>query len=432
MFNTVKYILKGGTVGFRLGMFLLFIAGSNLIAGSKPLAELSAFRFVRSAVLPENTECSEENLYAINLDESFFQSTENPANDLRILNSAGNTVPFVLKRVSTETVPVRDNQLSGKIVRNQQLPDGRNAVDFELDENNKSISLVELVGDKIPAGIQLTIAVGDGRSWQIAVDKLQLTNISKLPEPVNRRFPLPRKFGGKIIRLIVEKGSFPALEAVRVYEQQQLEPVQGALVRQYAISAIGSKSEKNSLKISYNTNYVPLTRIKLQLKNPLYLNKVTLSGSNDRRKWQQITSGSIRRIDLDKMDYLDFPESRYKFIMLNIEYPQENPVQSVNIQAYGPAYHWLINGSSDSRKLSVYYNPSAPLPALSTHPAINSEPASTYTLSPQQPNKLRKTGVRDRNSWIHLAGALIVMLAMVATLVITSSVKHSGKLLPED
>lgn len=419
----------------RLGMFLLFTAGATLFADSDKAYDLSQYGYVRKTFLPEMVKSLPQNPLSIVLDESFFNAPESSGSDVCIIDQAGEIVPFELKKVPSTIENFRENQLVGKIVRNQQLPDGRNAIDFELDENNKAISLVELVGDKLPAGSQLSIAIGDGKNWQTAVDKLTLSDITQLTEPVNRRFPLRNPLKGKIVRLILEKGKFPALEAVRVFEQQHLESVQGTFNRMYMISHLGSKSEKTVLKTAYNVNYTPLTRLEIVLDKELYLNKVTVLGSNDRRKWQEISSGTLRKVDMDSVNTLDFPECRYKYIMLNIEHTPNSPVTVRNIKSYGPAYHYLINGGKNRQELTLYYNPST---LEYSQEIMLSKGEKFFTGLPQyilrapEKNKLHKTGVRDRNSWSHLAGAFIVICTFIAAIVLTSTVKRSNQLLPED
>lgn len=427
MINKVKSMLKGGAFLLRPGIFLLFSAALPLFADNGKVCDLSTFSHVRSAILPDMEKCLPEDTFSIVLDETFFSTPENPANGICIIDKAGKTVPFELKKIPETLETIRENQLTGRIVRNQQLPDGRNAIDFEIDENNKTVSLIELVGDKLPAGSQLTIAAGDGKNWQIAVDKLKLSDITQLADPVNRRFPLPVPLQGKIVRLILEKGRFPALEAVRVFEHQR-EPAQGTFTRSYNITHLGSRNGKTVLKTIYNANYIPLTRLKLQLDKELYLNKVTVLGSNDRRKWQEISSGSIRKVDLDEVDSLDFPECRYKYIMLCIEHMANAPVKVRNIRAYGSAYHYIINGGKDRKELTLYYNPATAVYSEE----INIPVKAGYGISHPQPNKLHKTGVRDRASWNHLAGVLIVLLAFISAMVLTARVKRSDKLLPED
>lgn len=419
----------------RLGMFLLFTTGATLFADSDKAYDLSQYGYVRKTFLPDMVKCLPQETFSIVLDESFFTAPESSGSDICIIDEAGKVVPFELKKVPSTIENFRENQLVGKIVRNQQLPDGRNAIDFELDENNKAISLVELVGDKLPAGSQLSIAIGDGKNWQTAVDKLTLSDITQLTEPVNRRFPLLEQLKGKIVRLILEKGKFPALEAVRVFEQQRLESVQGTFNRMYMISHLGSKSEKTVLKTVYLANYTPLTRLEIVLDKELYLNKVTVLGSNDRRKWQEISSGTLRKVDMDSVNTLDFPECRYKYIMLNIEHAADAPVKVRDIQAYGPAYHYLLNGGEGRRALKIYYNPSTleySRAIMVNRGTFGSTGFSEYGINAPEKNKLHKTGVRDRNSWSYLAGAFIVICTFIAAIVLTSTVKRSNQLLPED
>ena len=141
---------------------------------------LSRFRYTRKASLPETNEGIVSSTFSINIDNKFYEHINNLSSDLRIINSQKQQIAFVLSKTTSTITVSREEQLSGKIIRNQPLPDGRTIIDFELDSAHDSINMLELAGGEISKDTVLTIAAGDGRSWKIAVDHLALSDTSIL------------------------------------------------------------------------------------------------------------------------------------------------------------------------------------------------------------------------------------------------------------
>lgn len=431
--NALKIVLPSGTKLFRWAAYSLLLGAMSLSAAEPFTAPLSIFRFTRQAVLPpEAVSQAAKTGCAIELDELFFGNIGDPANDLRIVSDQGEEIPFVLKKVLRPAVALRDVQLSGKIIRNQQLPDQRNVVDFELEAAPATVSAVELVGKGLPPGALLTIAVGSGSNFVTAVDKFVLSDTTLLPEVVNRRFPLPRKLTGKLVRLTLEKGLFTNLEAVRVYTQTgELQP-NAVASKKFDIQEIDRKQSVEAVKIVYNANFMPLTQLVINSSNRRYLRKVTLYSSSDRRKWEPVTSGTIRKFDLDTADTLDFPENKSKYLLLQIENVNGVELKDLQVNAAGTVYQWWLPAGKLTERVTVYYGTETAVPASNYHPEEVPPPEVTLHLAAPQPNKLHKTGVRDRGSWQHLAGAVIVILTFFAVVGALINNKRSNDLLPAD
>ncbi|MBR2356635.1 MAG: hypothetical protein IKA65_01235 [Lentisphaeria bacterium] len=433
MTNALKIMLANGAKLFRWAVYPLLLGAMSLTAAEAFTAPLSIFHFTRQAFLPpEAVAQAASSGCAIELDELFFGNISDPANDLRIVSDRGKEIPFVLKKVLRPALVLRDVQLNGKIIRNQQLPDQRNVVDFELEADSAAVSAVELVGKGLPAGSLLTIAVGSGSNFVTAVDKFVLSDTTLLPEVVNRRFPLPRKLTGKIVRLTLEKGQFTNLEAVRVYTQTgELHP-NTAASKKFNIQEIDRKVSAEAVKIVYNVKFMPLTQLVINSSNQRYLRKVTLYSSSDRRKWEPVTSGTIRKFDLDTANTLDFPENKSKYLLLQIENVNGAELKDLQISAVGTVYQWWLPAGKISDSLTIYYGAESAVPANTYQPEELPQPEITLHLAAPRPNKLHKTGVRDRGSWQHLAGAVIVILAFFAVVGALINNKRSNKILPAD
>jgi len=253
--------------------------GTGLASGADNTAPelLSTFRFMRSIIPPpENGRIipDKSGCLAIRLDEEFYSQINDLSSDLRIVNAQSRHLPFALRQLTQEGNISREEQLPGRIVREQQLPDGRSAVDFELENPALPVSAIEISGRQLTGGMTLSIAVGDGSSWQTAVDQLKLTDLTSYPEITVRRFALPRKFFGKTIRLILNNSStFPKLEAVRIYTCSEINQPNSAVTTQYPLLPPTAKQTPEMLLVTLNSNNLTLTQLKLRSNQPHYYHR---------------------------------------------------------------------------------------------------------------------------------------------------------------
>lgn len=417
----------------RLAATLLMLP---LIAEAESLPpELPLFRYVRVAELPENTLRSGHDTAAVTLDSFFYSQLDDLANSVRIVDRSGRLVPFVLQKASNGGAIHSQQQLSGKIVRSQQLPDGSNAIEFELADGAALISCVELVGGNISPGAKLSMAVGSVQNLQVVLDKLPLADITKLPGNINRRFPLTVPAKGRMLRLTLSGGSFEGLEALRVYTSKVQQQSESAITLKYDLPEVSRKVYADRTEIIFNANHVPLTRLQIESAARLYLRQVIVQSSNDRRKWQLTAHGSIRKIDLDIADSVDFAEVRCKYLQITIPHRDaEHALNDVKVTAYGNVYQWLVKLHDSGRmdKLFIYYGAVSPLPQMSFQLSGSDGTPAEYIMSAPGVNPLRKAGVRDLRTWQHLSGAVVVLLGGLVIIYVFIALGRSKQVLPED
>lgn len=398
------------------------------------VAVLSNFRFSRLAEAP--VKIPENAWGSIRLDREFYENIDLLNQDLRITAPDSATeLPFMLHKVTDRTTLMREEQLPGRIIREQQLPDGRTAIDFELNSLPGGICSVELAGVLFSPGTELTIAVGDGRNWQQAIARHRLSDTSKFPEVTSRKYPFAADMQGKFIRLLLENGKFNRLEALRVFTKVPVEQPESTLSVPYELTDVQLVQADNITTLSCNTGRTPVTQLKITSSSKLYNCRVTISGSNDRRKWQTITAGTIRKVDMDRLETVDLPENRFRYLQVKIDHTQSGQLESLHISALGNCYEWVFPISQQTTQaVCVYYgNTGAILPPL---PALTAQPGQflsiTYEVQRPAANTLRQTGVKDRGTWRYLLGALMLILTALAICVILPAMQKTNRTLPED
>lgn len=417
-------------------MILLFclIGCTALQASDEQTRLLRKFRNIRLASPPLLKNQTDLPNLSIRIDEVFYPAIKDLANDLRIINAARQNIPFVLNRVTGTATAVHDQQLSGKIIRRQPLPDGRTVIDFELDSPHRAITALELVNSEFSPGAQLTIAIGEGSQLHTAVDKLAITDTSRLPVITNRRYPLPQAFSGKLIRLTVSNGRINKFDAVRVYTSIARQQPETALVREYRVMELERKSSDAVTEILLQTNYLPLTQLKLDTTSNFYLCKITVAVSDDRQKWSTNASGTVHRVDLDTQPTVDFQEIRSKYMLVKIEHLHGKALENLNLQIYGNTYEWLLQATPETlQNLTIYYNAAERIPRQQQNPDITSrQTVKFYHLGTPLHNPLYQAGVTDRRSWRYLVGALVIIFCGISAAVLLISLPKQKKVLPED
>jgi hypothetical protein len=415
-------------------LLLSFIGCTALHASDEQTRLLRKFRNTRPASPPLLEHQTDLPNLSIRIDEVFYPLIKDLANDLRIINTARKNIPFVLNRVTGTTTVVHAQQLSGKIIRRQPLPDGRTVIDFELDSPHRSITALELVGSKFSPGAQLTIAIGEGTKLQTAVDKLPISDTSHLPMITNRRYQLPQAFAGKLIRLTVSNGKINEFDAVRVYTSIARRQPETALTSEYRVMELERKSSDSVTEILLQSNYLPLTQLKLNTTSNFYFCKITVAASDDRQNWSTNASGTVHRVDLDTQQTVDFQEIRSKYMLIKIEHTHGKALENLHLQVYGNTYEWLLQATAETlQNLTIYYNAAERIPRQQQNPDITSRQAvKFYQLGTPSNNPLYQAGVNDSRSWRYLVGSLVITFCGISAAVLLIRLPKQKKVLPED
>lgn len=415
----------------RLLILALSILPGFLLHGAETGVPLAVYRYTRT-VKPEKV--SPSGFYTLTADDKFYSAVNDLSREICLTGEDNRPLPFTLQQVTAAPAVPPEQQVSGRILREQQLPDGRHALDIELASEVQKITSLELVGGYFSHKALFSIAVGDGRNWQTALDKYPLTGTARLPEPVNRRFPFARPMKGKFLRLILEKEHFTALEAVRIYAVNPQPVPEVPQNRPTELTELSRKSDQAGVTVISSGGNLPLTGIRITSESPLYYCQVVIFGSSDRRNWTQIAAGNIRKVDLDVSDTVNFPESRFRFIRIRINPVKNMELQGLKISSFISNKRWVFYAPEPAEKFTIYYAPSVPVPLVSNHvmPEIDLAQAVSCSVGKPAPNTLRRAGVRDRDSLNYLIGAVLTALAGIGILIVFASLKRSQNILPAD
>lgn len=393
--------------------------------------QLSLYRFTRNI---KAEKVSADGVYALAVDQPFYSTVNDLSRDICLVDENNQVLPFAWQKLTVPAQNFPEQQLPSRILREQQLPDGRNALDIELANENSQPSMLEMEGGYFPDGARLTIAVGDGRNWQTALEKYPLTGTARLPESLKRRFPLTRPLKGKFIRLILEKERFNALEAVRVYARNSQPLPDVPLSRAGNLAELERRQDKDGVTVIAAGGHLPLIRLQITAPQPFYFCQVNIYGSNDRRHWQQIAAGNVRKVDLDLNDTIDFPESRFRFIRIRIMPLRGDKNINWQITPFVSCDQWVFYAPGKSGKFTVYYSPVVPTAVNTAQLPVGIDLKSAVLCTASQPtaNQLRGISVRNWDSLNALIGAILTALAGVTILLTFARLKRSQNILPAD
>ena len=161
---------------------------------------------------------------------------------------------------------------------------------------------------------------------------------------------------------------------------------------------------------------------------------MNIYGSNDRRHWQQIAAGNVRKVDLDLNDTIDFPESRFRFIRIRIMPLRGDKNINWQITPFVSCDQWVFYAPGKSGKFTVYYSPVVPTAVNTAQLPVGIDLKSAVLCTASQPtaNQLRGISVRNRDSLNALIGAILTALAGVTILLTFARLKRSQNILPAD
>ena len=154
----------------------------------------------------------------------------------------------------------------------------------------------------------------------------------------------------------------------------------------------------------------------------------------DRRHWQQIAAGNVRKVDLDLNDTIDFPESRFRFIRIRISSVRGDNTDNWQITPFISCAQWVFYAPGQTGKFTVYYAPVVPtaVNAAQLPAGFDLKSAVLCTASQPTPNQLRGISVRNRDSLNSLIGAVLTALAGLTILLTFARLKRAQNILPAD
>ena len=414
-----------------LGAFLIaFPAGAAT-------ESLPNFRYVRPAerIAAEGVP----SWYEIRLDPLLYAVIDNLNSDLRLTGAEQREVPFLVERITGSVEGEKEEQLPGRFTGVQTLPDGRSAVEFELDNASSAVSSLELVTPEKDFRRILSVAAGDGGNWETVLPEYEFRDYPAL-NLTGRRLVFPRAVGARRVRLIfgaaAGKPEKPLqIDSIRVFQKTTYPMADTPELFPAELIEISRDKEPEHTILIFRADRMPLLRFQLATETEIFQRRVTLSGSDNRRTWTPISGTVLKKIDSDVALTLDIPESRYVFYRLTSRDGAEPPLRGIAVKAFRAGYRVVIPEEYATETLQLYYGGKAPLPEPGWGAAaepLRKSPPGRYVLQSPRNNPLRPGRNFTAGSWHWIPSLVLLIGTGVLLLLITRHLRRIRETLPSD
>ncbi len=367
-------------------LFLIALVMGNAADG----ADIT-YRFSNPIELPDITE---PELIAISLDAQHFAVTKPGLEDIRILNSSGKAVSFVLRR-ATEAITKTERVYWQGIDPQLRL----------LGENGLELTLQLKKNSRAPKGLCLVTPLKnfenrvqvftseDGEEWEQIGEETLIFDYSKymdvkshcveFPETKHKHFrivveditseqesklvELTRQMsdGSKAAqseRVTVERRPF-RIERVDFWTEVTKSSATRDKTTEYPVNkmAIGLDEETQQTELLVEVDHVPITLFELQVKDPIFNRKVQVQVEQQtgiKHRWETISKQNISRIDFQNIKRenlkISIPESRHNRYRILIDNHDSPPLDIQNISATGNVYRAIFFAEPKSQFQVVY------------------------------------------------------------------------------
>ena len=417
---------------------VMALAALPLAAAPQESDTLRHFRYVRPAV--RHDTAGETSWYVIPFDSILYEAVDDFSTDLRLTREKGKEIPFLVEPHTEPATGYREDVLPGRFTATQTLPDGRKALEFELEEQ-ALVAALEITPPEGEFQTVLSVAVGDGGNWETALPEFLFRAAPDRNQRV-RRFQFPAPVTGRLVRLIFGAAQAPriaapvAVEGLKVIRKTPYEIPDSPVLKPAFLTEISRTETPDHTILILRSDRAPLRRFLFSAANDFFQRRVTVAGSDNRKTWLPITGGTIQKIDSDTALSLDIPESRFSFYRLVIRNEHNAaPLSGLRVSAMRSEMRIVFTAGHGSETLLLYYGGKAPEPVWDKNqfaPAFREGAPGLYELGAQQDNTARPelhfaTGSKH---WI-----FSILLLAAAGGVLAVIVRNLGKIsreLPED
>lgn len=384
----------------RFRFSLCFVLAIGL---STSPANAVEYEFSRSLTAPSVTQ---PELLAVTLDSAVFEATQAGLPDLRLLNSLGEAVPYLLRKVQTTREATVRNAWPARQPDARPLNGKGLEITFTLDED-----------DPQPNGLTIVTQLRDfeqrvrvfssptGEQWEPLVEEAVIFDYSRFmdvrrdevqfKETRDRHFrividdvtaeqesellALTRRLQGveeteRVERVTVKRRPF-RIERIDLWRETQEEQSTGDKKAEYPVSGfrVEQDPEKQQTLILVDTDRQPLTSLELQTPARNFSRRAAVEIEQKRgvqTSWRQIGQGTLSRIDFKDLNEeqlaIDFSETRQDAYRLVIDDRDSPPLKVSDVKARGNVYELVFLAAPGSSYRLMYGSADAELPQYDT------------------------------------------------------------------
>ncbi len=398
------------------------------------------------------------------LDSDIYDSTSIGYRDVRISDSKGTELPFIIKTDVANETQTEYAYSPAKITSLKKLDDNRLEICIEIPAEKQIVSGLTIRTPSKNFEKQVTVEGSSDMSlWKPVCQEQAIFDYSEVTPLSNSTI----KFDGSQARyfrltianfkenrqsprteLINEKrqgGDFSRIEKMSISSEHLKIDEIGFLTKSDKI--IRSKSRTNETpvigfavneikgktEITFSTRREPLGSVKLETGSINFTRNYSVSISEDGKVWQPAgMDGKLTSIDIAGYKELDLSVSlgfRSKFYRITIINGDAPPLKFTGAKAYGIVTFLEMINSKDSTmdSLSVYYcGKEIPAPSYDTYEILSKLKNPTFSElkpGPQEINPAYKPGLRDAsflNNKTFFTAVIVAMVLLLSWILIKS------------
>ena len=337
-----------------------------------------AFQFTREVELPS---LEQEELFSIKLDSPVYDATRSGLEDLRLLDKAGQPVPFLVRQMTTSRTQTLRRTWTANGISARPLDDGGLEITVTLDRHAPAPNGLTLVTPLNNFEKRVRVETSnDGRQWQevaqspifdysryvdvrkdwlsfpktdrrhvrILIDNVTATQESELLE-LTRRLQGSQETNRQE-RLVLKRRPF-RIDRVEFWRDIPQEVPKADVKQTYPVGSFHLEQDPDAQQthILVGMREEPLTSLTIETTERNFSRQATVEVEDVegiRRNWRPIAKATLTRIDFKNLqrEHLsaDFPESRQRKFRIVIENRDSPPLNITGITARGNVYEVIF------------------------------------------------------------------------------------------
>ena len=429
-------------------------AGAMCLLATMASASEPAFQFTRAIELPV---LEQEELFSVKLDAQVFDSTQADGEDLRLIDEAGQSVPFLVRQVkTTRTETIRQTWTVDEMSA-RPLEDGGLEITVTLDRDHPDPTGVKLVTPLENFEKRIRVETSDdGRQWEEVAQspifdysryvdvrrdsvpfpqtsrrhvRIIIDNVTALQE--SELLELTRRLEGndelsREERVTIRRRPF-RVDQVQFWHDTSREVPESLVKEAYAVGGFQIEQDPadKETHILVSTRQEPLTALAIETPERNFSRRAVVEVEDVtgvQRRWRRIGEAALTRLDFKEFEReelsIHFPETRSRRYRIVIENRDSPPLDITGVATQGNVYEVVFLANPEKSFQLAYGNADAG-PAEHDTRALRELIQAGYV---PQPAKLGEQQARDPDkggfNWPAVWNNRAAMVAVIALLVL--------------
>ena len=458
----------------------LSLAGMTLFipplsAGTDKQKITAHLRYTRQIKIPADSPKPE--LIQFPLDAPVYEHSEGISGqfrDLRVISSSGEEVPFRITKeftrstrsekilcnsvlTSIKTNP--DNSIVISITRNKTThpyPEyivfdagikGKDSKNFDkkitLERSTDGEKWIPVPGEYsifdyseiIPLSNRtIRIPKAPARFFRVTIQNFSETKFSRRTEVI-REFRSSKEFSE--IRKNIRTNPLFHISDIKLYALQKKNVIEAPRIKDASAEILSRKDTGKYTDIILNLHKQPLCELRIKTDSANFARNITVSKSNDKATWNQISSGAISKISIGGINRnkmrLTIPETAAWFLRLRIHNGNSPPLENISVQCRAAVYNVQFILKAPAANLKLYYGGDIPKPKYDTdtvlaklaEPEFLTAVPDREILNPTYSPKEKKTSIINSRYLLYLGIALMLIVLGAALMISMKKIEET-------